>query len=186
MSSSQNGCKNSAICTEIICIVVSTPVRFDLRILMSAIACIVLLYTSESPFSPAATSTSHLRPPHRHPTYALPVYIPLAPFPMVDGPVLEPGSPSATIEMTDGATVFGLISGVFGVLGFFSFIGGLFPSAKMQQVANECRDMVDILDYALDDGALTETDVSQWKERIRRSVLKVGNPFLYRLTSILT
>lgn len=57
-------------------------------------------------------------------------------------------------KMSNASEVFGFVTGVFGMLTAFSFVGGLLPRSQMKEIKGLITDSMDILEEAAEDGSI--------------------------------
>lgn len=72
--------------------------------------------------------------------------------------------------MSSGSETFGIISGVFGILAVFSFVGGLLPRSQMRELKSQLEETRDLLDNSMEAGTLGAMDVRFWQERLTKLV----------------
>ena len=66
--------------------------------------------------------------------------------------------------MSSGSEIFGIISGAFGTLAVFSFIGGLLPRQQMRELKAQLNETRDMLDKALEEGRFVANEERAWRE----------------------
>lgn len=70
--------------------------------------------------------------------------------------------------MSSGSEIFGIISGVFGTLAVFSFVGGLLPRSQMKELKSQLNETRDLLDKAMEAGTLVAMEGRLWQERLAK------------------
>lgn len=70
--------------------------------------------------------------------------------------------------MTSGSEIFGVISGVFGILTVFSFVGGLLPHAKLKDLRDHLDEMRFVLEEIVAEGIMSDGTFSSWENTIRK------------------